>query len=159
MQSKVLPNTYCNTVIYVDIRVRRLDLWLSKLGTYLTEGPRLAVDEEEDEDGDVALDESDWLKLLRRSNFSLVRNPSILAILVRDSSTNTNIVSYFDVVRIDGWLILAEHTPGKKWQNIVLIDMNHHHWNKISSENYFAPWGISQKLIKLLEELVILIYF
>ena len=30
-----------------------------KLGTYLTGGPRLAVDEEEDEDGDVALDESD----------------------------------------------------------------------------------------------------
>ena len=41
---------------------------------------------------------------------------------------------------LDGWLILAEHTPGKKMTKYCQnIDMNHHHWNKISSENYFAP--------------------
>ena len=48
----------------------------------LTGGPLEAVDEDEDEadEGEVALEveESDWVKLLRRSSFSRVRKPSML---------------------------------------------------------------------------------
>ena len=57
----------------------------------LTGGPLEAVleDDDEAEDGDVALDavdESDWVKLPRRSSFSRVRSPSILANFGRRST-------------------------------------------------------------------------
>ena len=53
-------------------------------------GPRLAVLDEEEDDGEMALAESDWLKLLRLSSFSRVRSPSILAILGRDNKKYKN---------------------------------------------------------------------
>lgn len=46
----------------------------------LTGGPLEAVEDDDEElEGEVALEESDWVKLLRRSSFSRVRSPSILA--------------------------------------------------------------------------------
>ena len=60
------------------------------ISTYLMGGPRLAVLDEEEDDGEMALAESDWLKLLRLSSFSRVRSPSILAILGRDNKKYKN---------------------------------------------------------------------